>query len=236
MPSNQSSNQPRSAEVRELFDRIAPVYNQLNDWLSFGQHRVWKLMAVKWSDAILGDTCLDVCCGSGDIAKLLAKQVGSRGKIYGLDFSAQQLQVAEESTPIDLTINWLEGDALDLPFRDNYFDAATMGYGLRNVVDIPQALRELHRVIKPRSKVAILDFHKPSSELVNSFQQWYLSNVVVTMAERFNLTADYAYLMPSLERFPDRLQQVKLAKAAGFTEVVHYPIAFGLMGVLVATK
>jgi demethylphylloquinol methyltransferase len=91
-------------------------------------------------------------------------------------------------------------------------------------------------VIKPQAKVAILDFHKPSSELVNSFQQWYLNNIVVTMAERFNFTAEYAYLMPSLERFPDRLQQVKLAKAAGFTEVVHYPIAFGLMGVLVATK
>lgn len=231
-----SSNQQKSTEVQALFDRIAPVYNQLNDWLSLGQHRVWKLMAVKWSEATLGDTCLDVCCGSGDIAQLLAKRVGSRGKVYGLDFSAQQLQVAQESTPLDLTINWLEGDALALPFTDNYFDAATMGYGLRNVVDIPQALGELYRVIKPQAKVAILDFHKPSSELVNSFQQWYLGNIVVPMAERFNFTAEYAYLMPSLERFPDRLQQIKLAKAAGFTEVVHYPIAFGLMGVLVATK
>ena len=236
MSPNQTSKQQKSVEIQALFDRIAPVYDQLNDRLSFGQHRVWKLMTVKWSGADLGDTCLDVCCGSGDIARLLAKQVGSKGKVYGLDFSAKQLQVAKESTPLHLTINWLEGDALVLPFADNYFDAATMGYGLRNVVDIPQALRELYRVIKPQAKVAILDFHKPSSELINSFQQWYLGNIVVPIADRFNFTADYAYLMPSLERFPDRLEQIRLAKAAGFTEVAHYPIAFGLMGVLVATK
>lgn len=193
-------------------------------------------MAVKWSGASLGDTCLDVCCGSGDLARLLAKQVGRRGKIYGVDFSSKQLQVAQESTPPHLTINWLEGNALALPFSNNYFDAVTMGYGLRNVVDIPQALQELYRVLKPQAQVAILDFHKPSSSLVNHFQQWYLGHIVVPMAERFNFTAEYAYLMPSLERFPDRLEQIKLAQAAGFTDVVHYPIAFGLMGVLVATK
>lgn len=231
-----SKNQQRSTDIQALFDRIAPVYDQLNDWLSLGQHRVWKLMTVKWSGAKRGDTCLDVCCGSGDLARLLAKQVGSRGKIYGVDFSSKQLEVAQESTDPNLTINWLEGDALDLPFKDNYFDAVTMGYGLRNVVDIPLALTELHRVLKPQAKVAILDFHKPSSEWVNYFQQWYLESVVVPIAKQFNLTADYAYLMPSLERFPSRTEQVKLAKAAGFTEVVHYPIAFGLMGVLVAEK
>lgn len=193
-------------------------------------------MAVQWSGAALGDSCLDVCCGSGDLARLLAKQVRATGKVFGVDFSAHQLQVAAQNTPPSIGINWVEGDALALPFADNSFDAATMGYGLRNVVDIPQALREIHRVLKPQGKVAILDFHKPQSDLVNYFQQWYLASMVVPMAERFNLTAEYAYLAPSLDRFPLGREQVSLARAAGFSEVVHYPIAFGLMGVLVATK
>ncbi|NJL91333.1 MAG: bifunctional demethylmenaquinone methyltransferase/2-methoxy-6-polyprenyl-1,4-benzoquinol methylase UbiE [Coleofasciculaceae cyanobacterium SM2_1_6] len=234
--SNYQSKSQRSTEVQALFNRIAPVYDQLNDWLSFGQHKVWKLMAVQWSGAALGDCCLDVCCGSGDLARLLAKQVKSQGQVYGVDFSVQQLQVAKETTPPHLAIEWLEGDALALPLADNYFDAATMGYGLRNVVDIPQALGELYRVLKPGAKAAILDFHQPQSSLVNDFQQWYLENIVVPMAERFNFTEEYAYLAPSLARFPSGREQVSLAKSAGFTEVVHYSIAFGLMGVLVAQK
>jgi ubiquinone/menaquinone biosynthesis methyltransferase len=234
--SNSQSKSQRSTEVQALFNRIAPVYDQLNDWLSFGQHKVWKLMAVQWSGATLGDCCLDVCCGSGDLARLLAKQTGNQGKVYGVDFSVQQLQVAKETTPPNLAIEWLEGDALALPLADNYFDAVTMGYGLRNVVDIPQALGELYRVLKPGAKVAILDFHQPQNSLVNNFQQWYLGNIVVPMAEWFNFTEEYAYLAPSLARFPSGREQVRLAESAGFTEVVHYSIAFGLMGVLVAKK
>jgi ubiquinone/menaquinone biosynthesis C-methylase UbiE len=81
-------------QIKTIFNRIAPVYNQLNDWLSFGQHRIWKLMAVKWSSAGPGNTCLDLCCGSGDLALLLAKQAGLTGCVFGVDFSAEQLAVA----------------------------------------------------------------------------------------------------------------------------------------------
>lgn len=111
-----------------------------------------------------------------------------------------------------------------------------MGYGLRNVGDIPQALKELHRVVKPGKKVAILDFHQPSNALVKNFQRWYLANVVVPMAKQWQLTDEYAYLQPSLDRFPRGSAQIKLALGAGFTKATHYPIAAGLMGVLVAEK
>jgi demethylphylloquinol methyltransferase len=233
------SNNPTSAEIQTLFNRIAPRYDQLNQWISLGQHQIWKQMTVKWCEPSLGDRCLDLCCGSGDLTTLLAKRVGKTGEVMGLDFAPQQLAIAKEKmtkTNPDLPIKWVEGDALNLPFEDNYFDCATMGYGLRNVTDIAQSLREIHRVLKKGAKVAILDFHRPKEIHLQSFQQWYFDNVVVPMANLFNLTEEYAYLHPSIERFPTGENQVKLAQGAGFTKAIHYPITGGMMGVLVAQK
>ncbi len=227
------------ADVRALFNRIAPVYDQMNQWLSLGQHRIWKQMAVKWSGAKPGDRCLDVCCGSGDLAQLLAARVGKTGSVIGIDFSTEQLAIAQQrgrDRGLDLPITWIEGDALSLPFADNQFNAATMGYGLRNVGNISQSLQELHRVLQPGAKAAILDLHRPTSALVRTFQQWYLETLVVPTATRFGMTDEYAYLAPSLERFPTGAEQVNLALQVGFSTATHYPIAGGTMGVLVITK
>jgi demethylphylloquinol methyltransferase len=226
-----------SEQIKTIFNRIAPVYNQMNDWLSLGQHRIWKQMAVKWSSVKAGNTCLDLCCGSGDLALLLAQQAGPTGSVLGVDFSAAQLAVAESRDRPFMTpsspISWVEADALDLPFTDNYFDCATMGYGLRNVTDIPRSLQELHRVLKPGAKAAILDLHRPSNSLTRSFQQLYLETLVVPMAQQFGMTQEYAYINPSLEKFPIGQEQVALARQAGFATATHYPIAGAMMGVLV---
>ncbi len=195
-------------------------------------------MTVKWSEPQLGATCLDVCCGSGDLARLLAQRAGSTGQVYGLDFSEAQLAIAQEKLHFSTAapIGWVQGDALSLPFETSHFDAITMGYGLRNVTDIPRSLRELHRVLKPGRKVAILDFHRPDNSQLRAFQQWYLDTFVVPLAEAMGLREEYAYISPSLDRFPRGAEQVALARQAGFSAAVHYPIAGGLMGVLVATK
>ncbi|WP_448604206.1 bifunctional demethylmenaquinone methyltransferase/2-methoxy-6-polyprenyl-1,4-benzoquinol methylase UbiE [Thermoleptolyngbya sp.] len=227
------------SEIQAIFNRIAPVYDLLNDGLSLMFHRVWKRMTVGWSGVKPGDRCLDVCCGSGDLARLLAWRAGAAGEVVGLDFSANQLAIAQKRTAqstIPLNITWVEGDALDLPFGDNEFDAATMGYGLRNVVDIPKALSELHRVLKPGASVAILDFHRPDQPQLQAFQQWYLDTLVVPTAACLGMKDEYAYIFPSLERFPQGPEQVRLAKQAGFAYAKHHAIAGGLMGVLVATK
>lgn len=230
---------PNPEKIQDLFNRIAPVYDQFNDWLSLGQHRIWKQMAVKWSNAKPGATCLDVCCGSGDLAHLLARRVGSSGQVFGVDFAAAQLAIAQQRTQSSvqpLNITWIEADALHLPFPDHQFDAATMGYGLRNVTDIPGSLKELERVLKPGATVAILDFHRPNPAIAQIFQQWYLQRVVVPLAQQFGLTEEYAYISPSLDRFPVGSEQVQLAKQAGFHTATHYAIAGGMMGILVATK
>lgn len=228
-----------SNEIRTIFNRIAPVYDQLNDWLSLGQHRIWKEMAVKWSEAKPGDTCLDLCCGSGDLALRLARHVGVQGKVYGVDFSPNLLINARLRAKMQYPqppITWVEADVLNLPFEDNQFAAATMGYGLRNVTDIQRSLKELHRVLKPKAKAAILDFHRPKNSQIRAFQQWYLDNLVVPLADYLGVKEEYAYISPSLDRFPIGEEQIELARQVGYATATHYPIANGMMGMLVLSK
>lgn len=226
-------------DIHAIFDRIAPVYDQFNDCLSLGQHRIWKEMAVKWSEAQSADTCLDLCCGSGDLSFRLARRVGATGQVYGVDFSSELLKIAKQRSQRQYShasITWVEADVLDLPFEENQFNAATMGYGLRNVTDIPRSLKELHRVLKGGAKGAILDFHRPSNPQMRDFQQWYLDNFVVTIAKQMGLKEEYAYISPSLDRFPTGKGLLEIARQVGFASATHYLIANGMMGVLVVMK
>jgi demethylphylloquinol methyltransferase len=225
--------------VQTLFNEIAPVYDRLNALLSLGQHRIWKTMAVQWARPNPMGLNVDLCCGSGDIALLMARFLQGQGQVVGIDFAPLQLKVARERAAVakwSQGIEWVEADVLQLPLESGSVDAITMGYGLRNVADISQCLAELFRVLKPSGRVAILDFNRPESGLVQLFQQWYLRNVVVPIASQFNLRAEYEYLETSLAKFPMGYEQVQMAQTAGFVAACHYPIAGGTMGVLVLSK
>jgi demethylphylloquinol methyltransferase len=241
-PANTAPPGAEPATVQRLFNRIAPVYDPLNDQLSFGMHRIWKRMAVSWVNLPIGGVALDLCCGTGDLALLLAEAAGAQGQVYGVDFACELLGIAQARTqrlrPLP-RVTWQQGDALALDFADGFFDGATLGYGLRNVGDIPRCLAELHRVLKPGAIAAILDMNRPMGPAavpLRQFQTWYLENFVVPSAERLGVREEYAYINPSLERFPLGSAQVEMAKAAGFGQVVYYPLALGLMGMLVLRK
>ncbi|XWS22625.1 hypothetical protein CRYUN_Cryun29cG0052200 [Craigia yunnanensis] len=188
----------------------------LNDLLSFGQHRIWKRMAVSWSRAKTGDSVLDLSCGSGDLTFLMSEKVGSYGKVTGFDFSKEQLSIASSrqhlfSKACYNNIELVEGDTLDLPFSNGYFDAITMGYGLHNVVDKRRAMQEMFRILKPGSRVSILVFNKSTQPFTALFQGGCSTTSAVGK---------------ELE---------KLALDAGFSYDRHYEIGGGLMGNLVAT-
>ncbi|RDX57753.1 2-phytyl-1,4-beta-naphthoquinone methyltransferase, chloroplastic, partial [Mucuna pruriens] len=230
-----------ATERQALFSRIAPVYDNLNDLLSLGQHRIWKRMAVSWTGAKMGDRVLDVCCGSGDLSFLLSHKVGSHGKVIGLDFSKDQLSVASSrqqllSKKCFMNIEWVEGDALDLPFSDGWFDAITMGYGLRNVVDKHKAMQEIFRVVKAGSTVSILDFNKSNELLTSSVTEWMIDNIVVPVASGYGLSEEYRYLKSSIREFLTGKELEKLALEVGFSAAQHYEIGGGLMGCLVAKQ
>ncbi|XP_028754485.1 2-phytyl-1,4-beta-naphthoquinone methyltransferase, chloroplastic isoform X2 [Neltuma alba] len=220
------------AERQALFTRIAPVYDY---------HRIWKRMAVSWSGTKMGDRVLDVCCGSGDLTFLLSEKVGLNGEVTGLDFSKEQLLIASSrqnllSKDYFSNIEWVEGDALNLPFTDGSFDAITMGYGLRNVVDRRKAMQEILRVLKAGSRVSILDFNKSDQFLTASAMEWMIDNVVVPVASGYGLSEEYRYLNSSIREFLTGKELEKLALEVGFSTARHYEISGGFMGCLVAKR
>ncbi|KAK9117205.1 hypothetical protein Sjap_016152 [Stephania japonica] len=226
-------------ERRELFSRVSPLYDNLNDLLSLGQHRIWKRMAVSWSGAKKGDSVLDLCCGSGDLAFLLSQKVGSEGQVTGLDFSSDQLSVAssrQQSRACYENIVWIEGDALNLPFPNTCFDAITVGYGLRNLLDRQKAMKEMLRVLKPGSRVSILDFNKTTESYITFIQEWMIDSVVIPVASSYSLAKEYEYLKSSIREFLTGRELEELALDVGFSSAKHYEIGAGLMGNLVAAR
>ncbi|CAN0893129.1 2-phytyl-1,4-beta-naphthoquinone methyltransferase, chloroplastic [Linum grandiflorum] len=203
-----------SDDRQALFNRIAPVYDNSN--LVVDSKVRFSLFGGR---AKTGYSVLDLCCGSGDLAFLLSEKVGSSGKVIGLDFSKEQLVVASARQNLWWkscyhSIEWLEGDATDLPFSDCQFDAITMGYGLRNVVDKDKAMQEMFRVLKPGGKASILDFNKTTQPFVASFQEWMIDNVVVPVATGYGLADEYEYLKSSIREF--------LTGLAGTSSFIHF--------------
>jgi demethylphylloquinol methyltransferase len=230
-----SSDAPEAQDIQALFNRIAPVYDRVNGMISWGRHLAWKKIAVDWAAPPAGGTVLDVCCGTGDLARLLARHTGPEGKVVGLDFSEQMLTYARRSTyePLQSQIDWVQGDALALPFADQIFDAGTMSFGLRNLTNIPQAFQELRRVLKPGAKAVVLDLNRTDNPNQERFQQWYLNTVVPQLGRWLKLEAEYAYIAPSLERFPKAAEQVAIAQAQGFKRAIHRTVEQGAIGFLI---
>jgi demethylmenaquinone methyltransferase/2-methoxy-6-polyprenyl-1,4-benzoquinol methylase len=226
--------------VRELFETVAPRYDRLNDLLSLGGHRLWKRQAVAWLDPRPGQKFLDLCCGTGDGALVLAQKVRPGGQVLGLDAAAAPLQRARQRAAREpwLPLRFEPGDALATGLAAGWADGALMAYGLRNLVDPARGLAELRRVLRPGGRAAVLDFNRPDPDGglfqlgAAQFQHFYLNRVVVPVASLVDLKEQYAYLETSLARFPTSQQQMELARQAGFAAVGYRPLAAGLMGFL----
>jgi demethylmenaquinone methyltransferase/2-methoxy-6-polyprenyl-1,4-benzoquinol methylase len=195
----------RAARVSELFGRIAPRYDLINDLQSFGLHRWWKRRLVQLAQASPGQRALDLCCGTGDLAFALAKR---GAQVVGLDFSEPMLDIArrranKNSADKQTPPQFIRGDALHIPFPDSSFDIVTIGYGLRNLSDWQAGLTEMVRVAKPGARILVLDFGKPSNALWRSLYLGYLRLVVPLFGFLFcRDAAAYAYILESLKSFP----------------------------------
>jgi demethylmenaquinone methyltransferase/2-methoxy-6-polyprenyl-1,4-benzoquinol methylase len=234
------SFQPRDPEaVTELFEQIAPRYDQLNDLLSLGLHRLWKRQALLWVSPRPGQRLLDLCCGTGDLALLLAERVRPGGSVLGVDAAAAPLALARQRAAQQpwLPLEWCQADALATGLPGASADGAMMAYGLRNLADPAAGLAELRRLLRPGARAAVLDFNRPdpgsaAGRASAALQRQLLRRLVVPVASRAGLREHYAYLERSLERFPTGGGQERLARSAGFSQVRHRPLAGGLMGLL----
>jgi ubiquinone/menaquinone biosynthesis methyltransferase len=227
------------AAVEQLFDAIAPRYDQLNDLLSLGLHRIWKRQAVAWLQPHAGQQLLDLCCGTGDLALLLAAKVRPGGMVLGLDSALVPLQRAAQRSHQRpwLPLRWQQGDALATGLVDGWADGAVMAYGLRNLADPAGGLRELHRLLRPGGRAAVLDFNRVDpadgrGQRTAALQRQLLRHLVVPIATVTGFRDHYAYLEDSLQHFPTGPEQERLARAAGFQLVRHRLLAGGLMGML----
>jgi ubiquinone/menaquinone biosynthesis methyltransferase len=226
--------------VRELFDTIAPRYDRLNDLLSLGLHRLWKRQAVRWLQPAAGQRLVDLCCGTGDLALVLAAKVRPGGHVLGLDAAAGPLRQALRRSRRQpwLPLGWQQGDALATGLPDASRDGAVIAFGLRNLADPALGLVELRRLLRTGGRAAVLDFNRPdpgagaAAGLQRSFQRAYLRGVVVPTARLWGLPEQYAYLEESLGRFPTGPEQERLARRAGFAHARHRLLAGGQMGLL----
>ena len=223
------------AAVEQLFDAVAPRYDRLNDVLSFGLHRQWKRQLVRALKPVAGEHWLDLCCGTGDLALELGRCVRPAGAVTGLDAAAAPLERARQRQQQQpwLPVTFQQGDALDTGLPSACADGAVMAYGLRNLADPLQGLKELRRLLKPGGRAGVLDFNRlPQSGAAAAFQRFYLRRLVVPAAASMGLREEYAYLEKSLERFPAGPEQERLARQAGFAEANHRSLVAGQMGVL----
>ena len=198
--------------VRSMFDRIAPVYDVMNRVMTAGLDVRWRRLAAE-SAVRAGDRVLDAACGTGDLA--IADLKAGAGKVTGLDFSAKMLERARVK---NTSIEWLQGDMLALPFADETFDAATVGFGVRNVENLELGLRELRRVLRPGGRVAILEITQPRGAMRPFYSLWF-DRIVPLLGKVLPGGDAYTYLPASVKRFPTAERLADLLREAGFGDV-----------------
>jgi demethylmenaquinone methyltransferase/2-methoxy-6-polyprenyl-1,4-benzoquinol methylase len=207
--------------VETMFDRIAPVYDAMNRVMTAGLDQRWRRLT---AEAVVrpGDDVLDACCGTGDLALACARR---GGKVTGIDFSERMLERARRKGP---ELEWVRGDLLDLPFADGSFDAATVGFGVRNVEDLERALAQLRRVLRAGGRLGILEITRPRGVLAPFYRVWF-DGIVPLLGKLLPGGSAYSYLPASVRRFPRPDELSELLRVAAFADVRYRLLAGGIV-------
>ncbi len=216
-----------------MFDRIARRYDTVNTVLSAGTDGGWRRRAARETGLHAGGSALDVACGSGKLTALLAHIAGPSGRVAGLDFSPQMLEIARLS---HRGIQFVEGDALNLPFHDAEFDASTIAFGLRNLADPVRGLAEMLRVVRPGGRAVVLEFVRPPRTPAGVAYRAYLRTVLPAVGGLISgdRTA-YRYLSDTVDSYRSPGELGDMAMKAGWRDVRFHGLAMGTVGVLVGS-
>lgn len=243
-PGNQFEG--KETYVKDVFEDIAPYYDKMNDIMSMGMVKGWHKFMFKKAGDITGFNCADIGCGTGEITFMTSERIGENGHVKGIDITPGMLEMAKiKLKDLDLpdNIEFEVGDALNLQYDDNTFDLVTSGYMLRNVTDIPQAVREMYRVLKPGRKIVVAELAKPKNKLLLFGYNIYVFKIVPWYGRHFDKgkvidgkMPAYDWLTSSLEGFPHGEPMVQIFKDAGFTDAKFYIKSFGAVNIYVGTK
>ncbi len=228
-------NEVAPAEVARMFGAIAPVYDRLNSVMTAGWDGRWRSAAADAAALRRGDAAIDVACGTGKLAAVLADRVGPFGRVVGLDLTPQMLAVARRAFPDLVQLSFVEGDALALPFADATFDAATIAFGLRNLADFEAGFREMARVVRPGGRVVCLELTLPRPRAWGILFHAAFRRVAPRLGGLVGARGAYGYLPASLEGFPDADRLAQTIRAAGLTAVRYRRFGLGSVALHVGT-
>jgi demethylmenaquinone methyltransferase / 2-methoxy-6-polyprenyl-1,4-benzoquinol methylase len=217
-------------QVKAMFDRIARVYDRMNSVMTAGMHHRWRARAAELAEVRPGSTALDVATGTGDLAIALARR---GAEVTGSDFAPAMLELARRKAP---GLRFEEGDALNLSYPDDSFDAATVGFGARNFADLDRGLREMARVTKPGGKVVVLEITTPQEPPLSWFFQAWFDRIVPMLGRVAGDSDAYTYLPSSVRRFPGPEELAARMAAAGLEDVRWILTAGGIIALHAGRK
>ncbi|NIK12307.1 demethylmenaquinone methyltransferase [Alkalibacillus almallahensis] len=229
----------KSEKVHHVFESISTKYDKMNAIISFKRHKAWRKNVMKLMNVQQGADCLDVCCGTGDWTLALSEAVGTNGSVIGLDFSQNMLAVGEskrEEQEVQ-NVTFVHGNAMELPYDDHQFDYVTIGFGLRNVPDYMQVLKEMHRVVKPGGQVVCLETSQPTLPVFKQIYFVYFKHIMPLLGKMFAKSYDeYAWLNESTQHFPGKKELKNMFLEAGFSNVKVKSYALGVAAMHLGRK
>ncbi|OMF56385.1 bifunctional demethylmenaquinone methyltransferase/2-methoxy-6-polyprenyl-1,4-benzoquinol methylase [Paenibacillus sp. FSL R5-0490] len=231
--------QSKEERVHSVFEKIYGNYDKMNSVISFQQHLRWRKDTMKKMNVQKGAKALDVCCGTADWSIALAEAVGESGKVTGLDFSKNMLKIGEEKIKERKLkqVELVHGNAMELPFADNSFDYVTIGFGLRNVPDYLQVLKEMHRVVKPGGLAVCLETSQPTMFGYKQAYYFYFRFIMPMFGKLFAKSFnEYSWLQESARDFPGMKELAGMFEEAGFNNVTFKPYSGGVAAVHIGTK
>jgi len=219
--------------VAGVFDSVAVKYDLMNDLMSAGVHRLWKRFTIEKSGVREGSKVLDLAGGTGDLAALFSPIVGNSGEVVLADINDSMLKVGRDrmiDSGLINNISFAQVNAEELPFKDNHFDCITIAFGLRNVTDKQKALASMYRVLKPGGRLLVLEFSKPTSELLNKVYDAYSFNLLPKIGKWITGDEDsYRYLAESIRMHPDQGTLKKMFETAKFEDCEYHNLTGGIV-------